>query len=139
MSLGTRTQLHHVDDILNRVRYQYEVFRTFALNAPRNLGPGAIFQDDNAPAHRVRLVNDFLAQQQVIRMAWPACSPDLNPIEHLWYVIGRRIRSNHPPPQNLAGLVQILQIEWAAIPKATLRTLVGSMRRRCFACIQARG
>ena len=139
MSFGTRTPLHHVDGILNGVRYRDEVLRPVALPELRNLGPGAIFQDDNAPAHRARLVNDFLAQQQVYRMAWPACSPDLNPIEHLWDVIGRRVRSNCPPTNNLAGLFQILQIEWAAIPQATLKTLVGSMHRRCLAFIQAQG
>lgn len=139
MSLGTRTPLLPVYGILNGVRYRDEVLRPVALPALANLGQGAIFQDDNAPAHRARLVTNFLGQHQVTRMAWPACSPDLNPIEHLWDVLGRRIRSNHAPPPTLARLVQILQFEWAAIPQATLRTLVGSMRRRCEACIQARG
>ena len=139
MSLGTRTPLLHIDGNLNGVRYRDEVLRPAVLPALANLGQGAIFQDDNAPAHRARLVTNFLGQHQVIRMVWPACSPDLNPIEHLWDVLGRRIRLNHPPPATRARLVQILQMEWNAIPQATLRTLVNSVRRRCEACIQARG
>lgn len=139
MSRGTRTALLSIDGNLNGVRYRDEVLAPVALPALQDVGQGAIFMDDNAPAHRARLVTDFLEQHDVVRMAWPACSPDLNPIEHLWDVLGRRIRDNHPPPGTLARLVEILQIEWAAIPQDTLRTLVGSMRRRCEACIQARG
>ena len=139
MSLGTRTPLLPSHGILNGVRYRDEVLGPVALPSLANLGQDAIFQDDNAPAHRARLVTDFLGQHQVTRMVWPACSPDLNPIEHLWDVLGRRIRANHAPPPTLARLVQVLVMEWNAIPQATLRTLVNSMRQRCEACIQARG
>ena len=139
MSLTTLTPLHVVDGNLNGVRYREEVLAPIALPALEELGPGAIFQDDNAPAHRARVVTDFLEDHQVVRMAWPACSPDLNPIEHLWDVLGRRIRSNHPPAGTLARLVEILEMEWAAIPRDTIRNLVQSMRRRCQACIQAAG
>ena len=139
MSLGTRTPLLPIDGILNGVRYRDEVLRPVAVPALAALGQGAIFQDDNAPAHRARLVTNFLGQQNVNRMIWPACSPDLNPIEHLWDVLGQRLRSNHAPPATLARLTQILQMEWNAIPQATLQNLVRSMRRRCQACIQARG
>ena len=83
MSLATRTPLHLVDGILNGIRYRDEVLEPVVLPALGDLGPGAIFQDDNAPAHRARIVTTFLEEHQVIWMAWSACSPDLNPIEHL--------------------------------------------------------
>ena len=47
------------------------------------MGQDAVFMDDNARPHRARIVDTCLRQHYVTRMDWPACSPDLNPIEHV--------------------------------------------------------
>ncbi|GFX71205.1 DDE_3 domain-containing protein [Trichonephila clavipes] len=44
--------------------------------------PGAIFQQDNARPHTVRVGQYFLHQFQTL--PWPARSPDLSPLEHVW-------------------------------------------------------
>ncbi|GFV38171.1 transposable element Tcb2 transposase [Trichonephila clavipes] len=48
-------------------------------------------KDDNARPHRARLVENMLEAETIQRMEWPACSPDLNPIHHVWDMLGRRI------------------------------------------------
>ena len=57
-------------------------------------------------------------------------SPDMNPIEHLWDDIGRKINDRVPACQNLKELRDALVQEWQSIPLRTLRHLVQSMRRR---------
>ena len=47
--------------------------------------------DDNARPHRARIVSDYLRQESIDSIPWPAMSPDMNPIEHLWDDIGRKI------------------------------------------------
>ena len=41
--------------------------------------------DDNARAHRARITDQYLEQATIVRMEWPARSPDLNPIDHACY------------------------------------------------------
>ncbi|GFV81999.1 transposable element Tcb1 transposase [Trichonephila clavipes] len=68
-------------------------------------------------------------------MDWPAYSPDLNPIEHVWDALGRRIAAHLHHPENTQHLKQILIEEWALLPQEMLHQLVRSMRRRCEATI----
>ena len=116
-----------------------EIVRPLIISALQNMGPGSLLQDDNATPHRAQVVGDFLQRQQVHRLDWPSRSPDLAPIEHLWDVLDRQVRSNHPPPANVNQLLQFLQQEWLAIPQQTLVALIESMRRRCTECLAAKG
>ena len=108
IGLNHRTPLHRIQGTLTGVRYRDEILRPVAIPALQAIGQGAMFQDDNARPHRARVVNDFLRQQQVTRLDWPARSPDLNPIEHLWDALGRRVRDHQPPPNTLNELFNIL-------------------------------
>ena len=49
-------------------------------------------------------------------MEWPARSPDMNPIEHLWDLLERRVRGRPQVPQTVADLCQVLIHEWRNIP-----------------------
>ena len=94
-------------------------------------------QDDNAPAHRARCVTAFKEARGITSLPWPSCSPDLNPIEHAWDVLGKALIEH--PPENLQQLEERLVQQWDAIPQLTLNNLIHSMTRRVGAVITARG
>jgi hypothetical protein len=50
------------------------------------------------------LYNIFLQQEAVQTIPWPAMSPDMNPIEHVWDFIGRKINKRNPKCQNIVFL-----------------------------------
>ncbi|XP_046557417.1 uncharacterized protein LOC124266660 [Haliotis rubra] len=94
---------------------------------------------DNARPHAARHTTAYLQANNVQVVPWPSKSPDLNPIEHLWDELDRRVRQRQQQPQTLEQLAQALQEEWANIPQRVIQTLVGSMGRRCKAVLDANG
>ncbi|GFV56752.1 transposable element Tcb2 transposase [Trichonephila clavipes] len=92
------------------------------------------FMDDNAPCHRTVAAEQLF--EDIERMDWPARSPDLNPIEHVWE--GRRLAARLPPV-TIRELRLALQGEWAAMPQQLIDTLILSMGRRCETCLAVRG
>jgi transposase len=98
--------------------------------------PNAIFQQDNARPHTARISQNAL--QGVQMLPWPAYSPDLSPIEHVWDTIGRRLQTL-PLPRSEDDLWQMVDREWRNIPQDNIRTLIDSVPRRVCSCIALRG
>ena len=66
--------------------------------------------------------------QQVKVLEWPSQSPDLNPIEHLWAELKKRVRSRRPT--NLTQLHHLCQEEWAKIhPTYCWKLVEGYLKR----------
>ncbi|GFV69837.1 transposable element Tc1 transposase [Trichonephila clavipes] len=89
--------------------------------------------DGNARLHRTLAVEELLESEDITRRDWPAYSPDLNPIEHVWDALGRRIAARLHHLENTHQLKQMLIEEWALLPQEMLHQLVLSMRRRTSA------
>ncbi|GFW82161.1 transposable element Tcb2 transposase [Trichonephila clavipes] len=107
ISIGGRTDLH--------------IIRNGGIDGPK---------DDNARPHRARLVENMLEAETIQRMVWPACSPDLNPIEHVWDILGRRIAARPRPPATVRDLEIALLEEWNSIPQSLIDNLIASMANR---------
>ncbi|GFW24772.1 transposable element Tcb1 transposase [Trichonephila clavipes] len=57
----------------------------------------AIFQQDNARPHVARIVQRFFVNHQIELLSWPARSPDLSPIDNMWYMVAQRLTQITPP------------------------------------------
>ena len=126
---GALTALGYRDEIL------HPVVRLFA----GAIGPNFILMDDNARPHRAHVVQEYLQRETIERMGWPAVSPDLNPIEHVWDQLQHRLSQRPNQPQTLDELENALREEWNNLPQQNMVNLIMSMQRRCQAVLRARG
>ena len=93
---------------------------------------------DNARLHVERICRQFLNRNNVNVLPWPAVSPDMNPIQHIWDYLGRKVRARGNV-HNLRDLENALIQEWNNIPNVVIKRYVRSMRGRLAAYINSRG
>ncbi|GFX69313.1 transposable element Tcb1 transposase [Trichonephila clavipes] len=90
--LGSRTDLHIFDaGSVNGTRYCNEILLPYVRLFRGAMGLQFLFMDDNAPCHHTVAAEQLLESEDIERMNWLAGSPDLNPIEHVWDFLGRRL------------------------------------------------
>ncbi|GFW62530.1 transposable element Tcb2 transposase [Trichonephila clavipes] len=138
--LGSRTDLHIFDaGSVNGTRYCNEILLPYVRLFRGAMGLQFLFMDDNAPCHRTVAAEQLLESEDIERMDWPARSPDLSPIEHVWDFLGRRLAGRTLTPVTIRELRLALQDEWAAMPQQLIDSLILSMGRRCETCLAVRG
>ncbi|GFX50780.1 transposable element Tcb2 transposase [Trichonephila clavipes] len=138
--LGSRTDLHIFDaGSVNGTRYCNEILLPYVRLFRGVIVLKFLFMDDNAPCHRTVAAEQLLESENIERMDWPERSPDLNPIEHVWDFLGRRLAARTSPPVTIRELRLALQGEWAAMPQQLIDTLILSVGRRCETCLAVRG
>lgn len=100
---------------------------------------GFIFQQDNASIHTSRETMDWLKQYGIEVLEWPACSPDLNPIENLWEYLVKVIYAENRQYQSVNELKTAILTAWNNIPQEIIQNLINSMPNRIFQVIQCQG
>ena len=128
-----RTELVVIAGNLNAVRYREDTLLPHVVPFLQAY-PDMTLQHDNATSHTAHSVSDFLQDRNVSVLPWPAKSQDLNPIEHIWDLLDRRVRARAIPSRNVRELSGALVEEWGNISQQELANLVQSMRRCTAAC-----
>ncbi|GFX19419.1 transposable element Tcb2 transposase [Trichonephila clavipes] len=101
ISIDGRTDLYIIrDGPLTARRYSDEILRPIVVPYAAAIGDDFILMDDNCRPHRANLVENFFFEEEIARMEWPACSPNMNPTEDVWDALGRRVAGHQPPPTN---------------------------------------
>ena len=101
-----------------------------------------IFQQDGASIHRAHEVTDFFHTHNLQVLEWPAHSPDLNIIEHVWHYLKERVRQLPvaSSKENLWLNVQmVLDYMWSEEMTKKINDLFESLPNRMQAVIAARG
>lgn len=98
-----------------------------------------VFQQDNDPKHKSKKAQKWLQDNGIVVMDWPPQSADLNPIEHLWDYLKKRLGEYNEPPTSMAQLWERVQVEWENIPASVCQNLIESMPRRVEAVLKAKG
>lgn len=106
-----------------------------------------LFQQDNARVHTAKDILAWLDENGIDLEDHPPLSPDLNPIEHAWVELKRRLHKQYPDILDTKGgpekvrdrLAEVLPHVWATIPDTFFEKLWKSMPSRVAAVIEAKG
>ena len=98
-----KTDLVFIDETLNAQRYKDQVINA-AVVPLFAAQPQLTLMHDGATPHTARAVGQHLANLGIAVLPWTSKSPDLNPIEHIWDELERRLRTRQHEPATLAEL-----------------------------------
>lgn len=127
-----------IDGKMNKEQY-LNILKAHLKQSAVKLGLQNNFQfyQDNDPKHSSRLVQEWMLYNCPKVIKTPAQSPDLNPIEHVWDELDRKIRQR--PISSISQLKERLVAEWNAIGKEYLEKTVLNMPKRLLEVHRAQG
>ena len=98
----------------------------------------AILQQDGATCHTAKVVGKYLDSNNISYIKpWPGNSPDLNPIEHVWAVMKRKLQDRDT--SSIPKLTKEIKDIWKNIDRKYLKTLIDSMPDRLQEVIAHKG
>lgn len=129
--------IHRIEGIMDRYKYATILEDIMLPYAEWNMPLRFIFQQDNDPKHTSKFVKEWFTSHKVNVLKWPAQSPDLNPIENLWEIVEKKIRSK--TFANATQLMEEIQIVWNSMDQDIIDNLIASMPKRCKEVINNKG
>ncbi|GFT64257.1 transposable element Tc1 transposase [Trichonephila clavipes] len=133
-----RSNLLRIEGNLNSNRYVREMLQPEVVSFLQGI-PEAIFQEYNACPHIAKTVRDFCSTQHTQLLPWPAYSPDMSPIEHVWDLVDRCLARDPHPTASKDEILLHIQAIWNSLPQTDIQNLFDSMPSRITAFISERG
>ncbi len=130
MSAAGTGELQFIEGTMNANMYCDILKQSMIPLSLQRLGRRAEFQHDNDPKHTSKTL-------RVKVMEWPSMSPDLNPIEHMWGILKRKVEERKV--SNIHQLRDVVMEEWKRTPVTTCEALVNSMLKRDKAVLENNG
>src|SRR6185312_16842671 len=131
-----RTELCIVRGNINHKKYM-DILKQYLLPSMPS-SPGFLFMHDNATPHNPILVEKMLYDFGVrLLHEYPANSPDLNPIEHVWSWMANYINGHRPTDRR--SLITLIQKAWKEIPQCQIQAYIDDLPARLQAVEKAGG
>ena len=105
----------------------------------QNRSESVVFQQDNCPLHTAAATKQWLATKNINCMEWPACSPDLNPMEYIWDVLSHKVYANGQQFQSKAQLIERMRFCWKNTDNQIFISMIDSMKTRCVEILKNKG
>jgi transposase len=138
MSATGGGSLHFIDVIMNH-RVDIDILKSHLHSSADKLEikDNFVFMQDNDLKHTAHNKKMWILHNTPECLKTPPQSPDINPIEHLWDQLERKILSHHISSKE--DLKIALLEEWNNIPTSVTFNLVNSVLRRLEAVIKSKG
>lgn len=98
-----------------------------------------IFQQDNCPAHKSHICRNWMMENELNVLIWPAQSPDLNIIENVWGILTQKIYENGRQYFSKLELKREIFKAWLNLDKDYIKRLYLSVPKRLVECLEKKG
>lgn len=150
---NSESYVHMMKDVLLPQISEWFPYRVYRNRRGTNPNQNQfIYMQDHAPCHTAKKSMQFLEEKSIPVLAWPANSPDLNPIENVWTVLKKHVPEEFQKLKNASQKsrhvvkdIELLKLAISSVwhnndsVKKTALSAIDSMPKRIIKVIEAKG